>query len=109
ALLPAEISSPWLYRNILLMMALAAMTLVYGVGMGRVLPSASAWAECTRRLGPILGLLTSLLLFVVLAQEGLLFDKAKKCTEMDGLAIAAVIGALVGMMAAGVYFAVLPG
>jgi hypothetical protein len=56
-----------------------------------------------------LGLLTSLFLFLILAQEGLLYDKLKNCTEMSGLAIAAVTAALMGMMAAGIYFAVLPG
>jgi hypothetical protein len=109
ALLDPGMPSVWLYRSILLMTALAVMTLVYGIGLARWLPRAGAWAESGRRLGPALGALACGLLVVVLGQEGLLYDKAMGRTPMDLWARIVVTLALIGVMTAGVFFALVPG
>jgi hypothetical protein len=109
ALLDPSLPALWLYRSLLMMISLALMTLVYGVGLAKLLPWPSAWAVCGRRLGPILGFLASLMVLAVLAQEGLLYDFPMGRTSMEPVAIAAVALALVGMIAAGIYFAVVPG
>jgi hypothetical protein len=98
-----------LHRGILLMLALALTTLVYGVGLTRASPRVGAWAQCGRRLGPVLGILASLMLVVVLVQEGLLYDLKTSRAPLDPAAIAVVMAALLGMIAAAVYFAVVPG
>src|SRR5262249_4187593 len=55
---PAGVA-PWLHRNVLLMVALAAMTAAYGAGLGRLPSRHAPWAEWGRRLGPVLGGLAS--------------------------------------------------
>jgi hypothetical protein len=109
AALEPHSSSPWLYRTILLMMSFALMTLVSGVGLPRLPHIPPAWSDAGRRLGPVLGGLASLLLLVVLLEEGLLFDLKTSRTPMALPAIAVVTAALVAMIAAGIYFAVVPG
>jgi hypothetical protein len=99
----------WLYRSILLMTALAVMTLAYGIGLARWQPQAGDWANQGRRLGPVLGALACVCLSVVLAQEGLLYDKAQSRTPMDLWARVVVTLALIGVMASGVFFALVPG
>jgi hypothetical protein len=99
----------WLYRNLLLMVSLALMSGAYGVGLGKILVSPSAWAICGRRIGPVLGVLATLTLLVVLAHEGLLFDLDSKRTLIDPVAVVAVAVAMVSLVALGIYFAVVPG
>jgi hypothetical protein len=98
-----------LYRGVVLMTALALMTLLYGLGLPRLLPPLSVWITCARRTGPVLGALASVTLLMVLAQEGLLYNPAVNRTPMDPLAIAVVLLALVGLIAAAVCFAAVPG
>jgi hypothetical protein len=98
----------WLYRNLLFMVSLALMTVIYGVGLGKILPHPSAWAVCGRRMGPVLGSLAMLMLLVVLGHEALLYPQIQS-TPIDPVAVAAVVVALVGLITAGIYFAVVPG
>jgi hypothetical protein len=105
---PAGVA-PWLDRNVLLMVALAAMTAAYGAGLGRLPSRYAPWAEWGRRLGPVLGGLASLTFLVLLVQEFRLYDPTTRRTPMGGPAILTVLVALVVLMAAGIRFAVTPG
>jgi hypothetical protein len=109
AALDPAVPAAALHRNVLLVSALAVTTAAYGVGLSRLGSGASPWAECGRRCGPVLGVLALLVLLGVLGQEFLLYDPATKSTPMQWWAVLVVAGALVGLMAAQVRFAVLPG
>jgi hypothetical protein len=99
----------WLHRNVLLMVNLAGMTALYGVALPRWLAGDAEWVRCTRRSGPILGLLTSLILLILLVQEFRLYDPATRRTPMLGPEVLVVIAALVALMVSGIRFAVVPG
>jgi len=127
-----DVSWLWLHRNVMLMVALSLMTVLYGVGLSRVLrPSSVTWADCGRRLGPWLGLLACVMLGMVLIQETIFYDgyvavsrlvavmlkldgaadmKAAWPDEpMAAAAIAIIACAIIGLIGAGLCFAVLPG
>jgi hypothetical protein len=109
ALLDLTGPAAWLYRNLLLMESLALMTVVYGAGLGKILPQPSAWSVCGRRFGPVLGILATVMLLVVLGQEGFLYDVQADRTLMEPVAVGAVAITFVCLSAAGIYFAVVPG
>jgi hypothetical protein len=100
-----------LHRNVLLMTALAVTTVAYGAGLARGAARWPDWAECGRRCGPVLGVLALVALLGVLGQEFLLYnpDPEVKRTPMLGWAVALVSAALVGLIAAQLRFALLPG
>ncbi|HKI37414.1 MAG TPA: hypothetical protein VKA46_36505 [Gemmataceae bacterium] len=102
-------AAPWMHRSVVLVAALALATIAYGLLLARRAGQV-AWAECGRRLGPVLGAAALGVLFVVLAQEFLMYDPAPdvRRTPMAAWAVAVVAAALVGLMAAQVYFAVRP-
>jgi hypothetical protein len=101
--------APWLHRNVLLMVALAAMTALYGVALPRWLARDAEWVRVARRFGPLLGVLASLTLLVLLVQEFRLYDAATRRTPMTGPEILVVVAALVTLMVSGIRFAVVPG
>jgi hypothetical protein len=109
ALLDPAQNGLWLHRSILLMTALALMTWLYGAGLPRILGQPNEWAACGRRISPVLDVLAFVMLMAVLIQEGLLYDKDAGRTPMHPLATGVVMAALVGMIAAGIYFAIAPG
>jgi hypothetical protein len=122
----------WLHRDVLLMVALAVTTAVYGVGMARQ-RRLGDWADSGRRLGPVLGLLALALVPVILVQEAFLYEGPKTLgtllvrlrllspdavpggdavaagEPMAPLAVGIVAGALGLLIVAGLCFAVLPG
>ena len=100
ALLGPAPPMPGLYHSLVLMTALALATPAYGFGLVRLLPPANAWADCARRTGPVLGALACLALLAVLAQEAVHYDPVAKRTPVHPLAVAVVMAALLGMMAA---------
>jgi hypothetical protein len=102
-----ELSWLWLHRNVIVMMALASMTVTYGVVLTRWLPSELIWAECSRRIGPILGVLAAAMLVIILGQEAWL--AGAEGVPMAPEAIAVVALAMIGLVTAGLCFAVLPG
>jgi hypothetical protein len=102
-------STPWLHRNVLLMVALAGMTALYGVALPRWLAGRDEWVRCGRRFGPILGILASLTLLVLLMQEFRLYDAATRRTPMLWPEILVIIAALILLMMSGIRFAVVPG
>jgi hypothetical protein len=99
----------WLDRNVLLMVALAAMTAVYGVALPRWLAADPDWVRCARRVGPIMGALAALTLLVLLVQEFRLYDPIARRTPMARPAVIVVIAALVTLMVSAIRFAVVPG
>jgi hypothetical protein len=137
-----ELSWLWLHRNVVLMVALSAMTVVYGIGLRRLMPltpslsgekiglTRATWTECGRRIGPWLGLLACVALGVVLVQETIFYDGFVAVTRLIGTmlklpgaadlkpalpnelmapeAIVTVACAIVALIVAGLYFAVLP-
>jgi hypothetical protein len=102
-----DLSWLWLHRNVMVMMALAIMTGIYGVALATRLPAEWAWAECSRRIGPILGVLAIAMLAVILGQEAWMAGPTG--TPMTYEAIAVVALAMIGLGIAGLCFAVLPG
>jgi hypothetical protein len=106
ATLGPEVPSLWLHRSVLALLAAAALTWVHGVALTRLLWGYPDWADCARRLGPVLGAMASVLLLAVLVQEALLYDTALKATPMAPWAVAVVAGGLLVLIAAGITFAV---
>jgi hypothetical protein len=123
----------WLHRSVIGMVALAFMTVLYGVVFSRWLPGKRGWAASCRRLGPMLGLAASVLVAVILVQEATLYEGHKTIATlvsrmlklppppaldtgaapvgapMAPLAIGVVAVALLALIGAGIRFAVLPG
>jgi hypothetical protein len=108
AALGREVPSLWLHHSVLALLAVAALTWVHGVALPRLLRGYPDWADCARRLGPVLGAIASALLLIVLAQEAVLYDTALKSTPMAPWAVAVVAVGLLVLMAAGITFAVVP-
>jgi hypothetical protein len=97
-----------LHRTVLLMVALALTTVVYGMVLAKRLPS-PGWAESCRRAGPVLGIGALAVLAVIIAQEAWLYTGNDKAPPMALPAVIVVTLALVGLIAAGLAFAVAPG
>jgi hypothetical protein len=106
AVLGQDVSPLWLHRSVVALVAVAALTWVEGVALVRLLRGFPDWADCARRLGPVLGASASVLLLAVLVQEALLYDTALKATPMAPWAVAVVAGGLLVLIAAGITFAV---
>jgi hypothetical protein len=110
ALLPRSSDSVLvLHGTVVLMASLALMTLVHGVVLAWVFPQAPAWSACGRQIGPVLSILASLMLLVVLVEEGLFYDSLAGHTPMALAAVLVVAAGLLGLIAAGICFAVMPG
>jgi hypothetical protein len=109
ALLDANDPAIWLHRNIWLMLALAVQTVVYGVGLARLLPAQVGWWQAGRRMGPVLGALATLVLLVVLGQEGISFDRHLNRTPLAPAAVAIIAAALAVLIGAALTFALTPG
>jgi hypothetical protein len=98
-----------LYHSLTLMVALAIMTPIYGIGLSRLLSASNPWAEVGRKLGPRLGALATVMLVVVLLQEGASYNALLKRTPMATPAVLIMIAALLVLMVASISFAVVPG
>jgi hypothetical protein len=109
ALLGPTTSGLWLNRSVLLLLALTVLSVAYGVGLPRVLSRLSAWADSARQMGPVLGVLASVVLLAVLGQELLLYDAATRRTPMAWPAVVTVLAALLTSIVASVWFAVRQG
>jgi hypothetical protein len=97
-----------LHRAVGVLMALAFTTVIYGFCLSRLLPSGNVWAADGRRIAPLLGLAASVAVAIVLALEGLTFDTTTKHTPLAQLEILGILLAQVGLMTAGIAFAVVP-
>jgi hypothetical protein len=105
AALGRDVPSLWLHRSVLALLAVAVLTWVEGVALVRLLRGFPDWADCARRLGPVLGASASVLLLTLLVQEAMLYDAALKATPMAPWAVAVVAGGLLVLIAAGITFA----
>jgi hypothetical protein len=108
ALVDPARSAPVLHRSVWLMVALAVMSPVYGVGLARLLARFPNWAAACRRNGPVLAVLASVVLLVVLGQEGVLYDTQTRRTPMDLLEVIVVTVGLMVLITAGISFAIQP-
>ncbi len=95
-----------LHRSVVVMTALAVMTMLYAAVSGYLAPR---WSAATRRLGPILGAMAMLALAAVLVQEVALYDAATRQAPLQPWAIGVVTLALGGLVAAALSFALRPG
>lgn len=89
----------WLQRSIRAFEALAVTAFVYGVGLGRVIPSASDWRRAMQRAARDVGVLAIVALTAVLCLEAWWFDPVNGA-PVTGLQIALVAATLVALAAA---------
>jgi hypothetical protein len=108
ALFDSTVPAIGLHRAVAVLMALALTTVIYGFCLSRLLPFGSLWAADGRRIAPVLGLAASVAVAMVLALEGLAFNITTKHTPLSHLEILSVLLAQVGLMTAGIAFAVVP-
>ncbi len=97
-----------LHRHVLLLLALAALTLLEGVILPRLLAGFGSWLTSARRAGPILLAITMVVLVGLLGHEAAYFNSATKHTPLVLWETAAVGIALIGLIASGICFAVAP-
>jgi hypothetical protein len=108
AVLAADGPTPWLHRSVIVMVAAAAVGLLAGFGLKRLLPAGSEWSQRGWQAVPVLAGLAIGMLAAVLLQESLLFELGSG-VPMLPLAIGGVIVALAGLIAECLAFAVMPG
>ncbi len=89
----------WLQRSIRALEALAVTAFVFGVGLGRVIPSDSDWRRAVQRAARDVGVLAIVALMAVLCLEAWWFDPVNGA-PVTGLQIALVAAALVALAAA---------
>lgn len=107
AWLDPTITAPWLHRSVIAMVAVVAMMLVAGVGLGWLVPAGSNWLKAARDTLPSLAGTAFVLLTAILLQEGLL--RAQGQVDFMALpAVAAVAVALVAQVVLAIVFAVVP-
>ena len=97
-----------LHRHVVLLLALAVMTLFEGVALPRLLGTLELWVDSARRMGPRLLALTMLILVGLLGHEAGNYDPVTKHTPLVLWETLAVATALVGLIASGICFAVAP-
>jgi hypothetical protein len=69
ATMDAATGSPWLHRTVNLLISASMMTLMTGLGLGRVLPRGSDWIPRGRRAMPAFGTLALLMAAIVVARR----------------------------------------
>ena len=72
---------PWVHRSAALMIATGMMTLLSTFGLRLVLPKHSDWLTSGRRIAPLLGGATIVMVLFVLAQEAYLFEPRQRRTR----------------------------
>jgi hypothetical protein len=98
----------WLQRSGLMLAVSSLLTLIYGVGLGQMLPASLGWRERLNQAAGVLGALALALAAAVLVQELLLTQQQLHPLMTPPVQLAVVAGLLL-LMAAGLCFAVLPG
>jgi len=107
AALDANGNLPWLHRSVNLVVSSAMMTLLTGLGLAKIFPTATDWIERGRRSVPWLGGLSLAALVLVLLQEAALVGRSDLVVAT--WAVLVVAAALAGLAAASIVFAVMPG
>ncbi|HEV8058422.1 MAG TPA: hypothetical protein VGP68_01030, partial [Gemmataceae bacterium] len=97
-----------LHRHVLLLLALAVMTLVEGVILPRLIAGFGSWLTSARRAGPVLLAITMVVLIGLLGHEAAYFNAATKHTPLASWETATVGMALIGLIGSGICFAVAP-
>ncbi len=108
ALIEPTARASWLHRSVTLMVAAAMMTLLASVGLARIMPGARRWIASARRVAPVMGTTALAALVAVLVQEAAWFRSAGE-VPISAWGIAVVAAALLGLVAACIAFAVVPG
>jgi hypothetical protein len=98
----------WLQRTIRLLVVLGSVTFVYAAGVTRYLPAGGDWFRNARRAATTLGGASLLSLLVVLIMEAAWFEPGKGAPVTE-FQIAVVAAVLIGLVAALISLAVLPG
>lgn len=97
-----------LNRAVVVLTVLAAITAIYGLGLGKFFPRETEWTRAAKDLVPSLLVLAGSSLAFVLGTE--VYESVQAgIVEISSAAIAAVIAALAGLCVAGVVAAVVPG
>ena len=108
AWLPPEMPAPWLHRIVAAIVALAATMVVYGFGLVKLLRRENEWTRAAQRLVPVLAVISALLLVGVLGIEVAAFA-LERPVPITWPALLAVAIALVGLAAAALVAALVPG
>jgi len=106
--LPPEMPAPWLHRIVVAIVALATTMVVYGFGFAKLLRRENEWTRAAEQLVPALAVIAALLLAGVLVIEVLAFAHQEPAS-IAWPALAAVAVSLVGLAAAALVAALVPG
>ncbi len=101
SLLDPAVVAPWLHRNAVVLVVLAALALAYGSALPALLRGLASWPECCRKTASVLAILASVQLLVLLGHEAALYnpDPQVRTTPLAWwgiLAVAVGFGLLVG-------------
>jgi hypothetical protein len=108
AFLPPDFASPWLHRLVLTVMALSVAVVVYGFALVKFLQRENEWTRAAARLVPPLAVLTVMLILAVLGMEVVAYvERGEVNIAMPALVAIGI--ALVGLIAAALAAALLPG
>ncbi len=108
AWLPTDFDAPWLHRTVVSVVALAAMIVVYGFGLVKLVRRRNEWTEAAQQLVPLLAALATLLVFIVMGIETASYITTGE-VPIAPAALVAVLVALVGLAAAALTAALVPG
>jgi hypothetical protein len=108
AFLPPDFVAPWLHRLVVTVTALAAVVIVYGFGLVKFLRRENEWTRAAAQLVPWLAALATMLILLVLAIEVAAFAEHANVPMVPAAKIAVAL-ALVGLLAAALVAALLPG
>jgi len=97
-----------LNRAVIVVTVLAAITALYGLGLGKFFPRETEWTRAAKAWVPSLIVMTAMALVFVLGTEVVQFLDQQK-VDMGQPAIAAIIAALGGLCLAALVAAVVPG
>jgi hypothetical protein len=104
---PAE-AAQGLHRWVALLNGLALTTVAYGFVLPRLVGRDDDWRGLSRKAAPVLGLIACVAIVPVILLEAIAFDRQTMRSALGGWEVSAVLLALVGLMIAGIAFAVVP-
>jgi hypothetical protein len=108
AFLPPDFVEPWLHRLVVTVAALAAVVVLYGFGLVKLLRRENEWTRAAARLMPPLAVVTVGLVLVVLAAETAAYVQHGS-VQLTAAARIVIGVALVGLIVAALAAALLPG
>ncbi|HEV3235636.1 MAG TPA: hypothetical protein VGZ25_01525, partial [Gemmataceae bacterium] len=108
ALIEPSAPAPALHRWVAFLIALSATTIIYAFILPISVSAENSWRTESRQIAPLLGLIACMALMPVIFLEALSFNRQTLHTPLGGLEIGAVSLALVGLMTAGIAFALVP-